>query len=33
MSLGVVGEVFEVMAQFDHHLTKVNTIYLLIRVK
>jgi hypothetical protein len=32
VSLGVVGDVFEVMAQVDRRLTKVNTIDLLIRV-
>jgi hypothetical protein len=32
VSLGFVGVVFEVMAQVDHRLTKVNTIDLLIRV-
>jgi hypothetical protein len=32
-SLGVVGEVFEMMAQVDSRLTKVNTVDLLIRVK
>jgi hypothetical protein len=32
VSLGFVGDVFEVMAQVDRRLTKVNTIYLLIRV-
>jgi hypothetical protein len=31
-SLGFVGDVLEVMAQVDHHLTKVNTVDLLIRV-
>jgi hypothetical protein len=30
--LGVVGDVFEVMAQVDRRLTKVNTVDLLIRV-
>jgi hypothetical protein len=30
--LGFVGDVFEVMAQVDHRLTKVNAIDLLIRV-
>jgi hypothetical protein len=29
-SLGVVGDVFGVMAQVDRHLTKVNTVDLLI---
>jgi hypothetical protein len=32
VSLGFVGDVFEVMAQVDRHLTKVNTIDLLIRI-
>jgi hypothetical protein len=32
VSLGFVGDVFEVMAQVDHHLTKVNSVDLLIRV-
>jgi hypothetical protein len=32
VSLGVVGDVFEVMAQVDRRLTKVNTVDLLIRV-
>jgi hypothetical protein len=32
VSLGIVGDVFEVMAQVDHRLTKVNTVELLIRV-
>jgi hypothetical protein len=31
-SLGFVSDVFEVMAQVDHSLTKVNTVDLLIRV-
>jgi hypothetical protein len=31
-SLGFVGDVFEVMAQMDHRLTKVNTVDRLIRV-
>jgi hypothetical protein len=31
-SLGIVGDVFEVMAQVDRRLTKVNTVDLLIRV-
>jgi hypothetical protein len=30
--LGVVGEVFEVMAQVDCHLTKVNAVDRFIRV-
>jgi hypothetical protein len=32
VSLGFVGDVFKVMAQVDHRLTKVNTVDLLIRV-
>jgi hypothetical protein len=32
VSLGVVGEVFEVMAQIDRHLTKVNSVDRIIRV-
>jgi hypothetical protein len=31
-SLGVIGDGFEVMAQVDRRLTKVNTVGLLIRV-
>jgi hypothetical protein len=31
-SLGVIGDIFEVMAQVDCHLTKVNTIDRIIRV-
>jgi hypothetical protein len=31
-SLGVIGEVFEVMSQVDRRLTKVNAVDLLIRV-
>jgi hypothetical protein len=31
-SLGVIGDVFEVMAQVDRRLTKVNAVGLLIRV-
>jgi hypothetical protein len=31
-SLGFVGNVFEVMAQVDRRLTKVNTIDRIIRV-
>jgi hypothetical protein len=31
--LGFVGDVFEVMAQVDRRLTKVNTVDLLIMVK
>jgi hypothetical protein len=32
-SLGVVGDVFEVMAQVDRHLTKVNSFGPIVRVK
>jgi hypothetical protein len=32
VSLKIVGDVFEVMAQVDRCLTKVNTVDLLIRV-
>jgi hypothetical protein len=32
VSLGFVGDVFEVMAQVDRCLTKVNTVDLPIRV-
>jgi hypothetical protein len=31
-SLGFVGDVFEVMAQVDRRLTKVNAVDLLIRI-
>jgi hypothetical protein len=31
--LGIVGDVFEVMAQVDRRLTKVNTVVWIIRVK
>jgi hypothetical protein len=31
-SLGFVGDVFEVMAQVDRRLTKVNTVDWVIRV-
>jgi hypothetical protein len=31
-SLGFVGDVFEVMAQVDHRLTKVNAVDRIIRV-
>jgi hypothetical protein len=31
-SLGVIGDVFEVMAQVDRRLTKVNTVDLSIKV-
>jgi hypothetical protein len=31
-SLRVIGDVFEVMAQVDRHLTKVNTVDWIIRV-
>jgi hypothetical protein len=30
-SLGFAGDVFEVMAQVDHRLTKVNTVDRIIR--
>jgi hypothetical protein len=30
--LGVIGDVFEVMAQVDRRLTKVNTVDRIIRV-
>jgi hypothetical protein len=32
VSLGFVGDVFEVMAQVYCRLTKVNTVYRIIRV-
>jgi hypothetical protein len=32
VSLGIVGDVFEVMSQVDCRLTKVNSVNLLIRV-
>jgi hypothetical protein len=32
-SLGFVGDVFEVMAQVDMRLTKVNTVDRMIRVE
>jgi hypothetical protein len=32
VSLGIVGDVFEVMAQVDRRLTKVNTVDWVIRV-
>jgi hypothetical protein len=32
VSLGVVGDVFEVMAQVDRRLTKVNSVDRIIRV-
>jgi hypothetical protein len=32
-SLGVIGDVFEVMAQVDRHLTKDNSVNRMIRVK
>jgi hypothetical protein len=32
VSLGFVGDVFEVMAQVDHRLTKVNSVDRIIRV-
>jgi hypothetical protein len=31
VSLGIVGDVFEVMAQVDRRLTKVNTVDRIIR--
>jgi hypothetical protein len=31
VSLGIVGNVFEVMAQVDRRLTKVNTVERIIR--
>jgi hypothetical protein len=31
--LGVVGEVFEVMAQVDRRLTEVNSVDWIVRVK
>jgi hypothetical protein len=31
-SLGIIGDVFEVMAQVDRHLIKVNTVDRIIRV-
>jgi hypothetical protein len=31
-SLGFVGDVFEVMAQVDHRLTKIDTVDRIIRV-
>jgi hypothetical protein len=31
-SLGVIGDVFGVMAQVDRHLTKVNSVDRIIRV-
>jgi hypothetical protein len=31
-SLGIVGDVFEVMAQVDRRLTKVNSVDRIIRV-
>jgi hypothetical protein len=33
VSLGFVGDVFEVMAQVDRRLTKVNTVDRIIRVE
>jgi hypothetical protein len=33
VSLGIVSDVFEVMAQVDRRLTKVNTVDWVIRVK
>jgi hypothetical protein len=32
VSLGIVGDVFEVMAQVDHRLTEVNTVDRIIGV-
>jgi hypothetical protein len=32
VSLGIVGDVFEVMAQVDRHLTKVNAVDRFVRV-
>jgi hypothetical protein len=32
VSLGIVGDVFEVMAQVDHRLTKVNAVDRFVRV-
>jgi hypothetical protein len=32
VSLGIVGDIFEVMAQVDCRLTKVNTVDWVIRV-
>jgi hypothetical protein len=32
VSLGIVSDVFEVMAQVDRRLTKVNTVDRIIRV-
>jgi hypothetical protein len=32
VSLGFAGDVFEVMAQVDRHLTKVNPVDWIIRV-
>jgi hypothetical protein len=32
VSLGIFGDVFEVMAQVDRRLTKVNTVDWVIRV-
>jgi hypothetical protein len=33
VSLGIVGDVFEVMTQVNRRLTKVNTVDRIIRVK
>jgi hypothetical protein len=32
VSLGIVGDTFEVMAQVDRRLTKVNTVDRILRV-
>jgi hypothetical protein len=32
MSFGVVGDVFEVMAQVDYRLTKINSVDRIFRV-
>jgi hypothetical protein len=32
VSLGIVGDVYEMMAQVDRRLTKVNTVDQIIRV-
>jgi hypothetical protein len=32
VSLGIVGDVYEVMAQVDRRLTKVNTVDQIVRV-
>jgi hypothetical protein len=33
VSLGIAGDVYEVMAQVDRRLTKVNTVDWMIRVR